>query len=368
MNDLNTILEKPGQSDNALVQIAQERAIAEVQARMTLAQARPRDEAQARDKIIAACARPGLAATAVYAYPRGGEMVTGPSIRLAEVLARYWRNIDCGIRELSQTGGMSIGEAYAFDLETNHRQAIEFQIPHLRKTKKGTKTLDDPRDIYEMFANLASRRMRACILRLIPADIAEDAVAECKRTQAANVDITQEKVRAMLSAFEKDYGVTEEMIRARLGHDIGAIIPSEFLQLRRIYQSLRDGFSKPDQYFEAPTAADKMNETLRNGATVKRDDTQQRQPETPPADEPTLAQVDEKTIDWVDDDATSGPWPQELKALDGTITIVDSAGAIFDQEVHVLGPDDEPSMNKDGTFRARRGMAAEAAKREKAPF
>ena len=121
------------------------------------------------------------------------------------------------------------------------------------------------------------------------------------------------------------------------------------------------------------TSADKMNEAIRNGATVNVQKLKERQPETPQAETPATKSVDDKTADWVDDKSDSGvthsgPWPQELKELDGTITIVDSAGAVFDQEVHVLGHDDEPSMNKDGTFRARRGMAAEAAKREKPPF
>ncbi len=107
------------------------------------------------------------------------------------------------------------------------------------------------------------------------------------------------------------------------------------------------------------TSADKMNDALRNGVAQS----------TPPAETPPPR--DEKTKDRVEQtlyiDVTA-PWPQELKALDGTITLVDSAGAIFDPEVHVLDENEQPKMNSDYTFRARHGMAAEAAKRAKAPF
>ncbi|MBQ7110481.1 MAG: hypothetical protein IJO06_04585 [Thermoguttaceae bacterium] len=39
---------------------------------------------------MTACQRPGLASVAVYVYPRGGSKISGPSIRLAEEIARNW--------------------------------------------------------------------------------------------------------------------------------------------------------------------------------------------------------------------------------------------------------------------------------------
>ena len=56
--------------------------------------------------------RQDLAESAVYEYPRGGERVTGPSIRLAETVARYWGNLDYGITELDQRQGESTVMAY----------------------------------------------------------------------------------------------------------------------------------------------------------------------------------------------------------------------------------------------------------------
>lgn len=48
------------------------------------------------------CERKLVAENAVYQYPKGGQKVQGPSIRLAEVIARNWGNIDYGIIELDQ--------------------------------------------------------------------------------------------------------------------------------------------------------------------------------------------------------------------------------------------------------------------------
>src|SRR5215469_5134717 len=94
-----------------LSEATEARAVAEVQASYVIAKKFPRNEHQAYIKIIDSCKRPFLAEQAMYAYPKGGTLVTGPSIRLAEVMARSWGNIDFGIRELSQVNGVSTVEA-----------------------------------------------------------------------------------------------------------------------------------------------------------------------------------------------------------------------------------------------------------------
>ena len=77
-------------------------------------------------------------------------MVTGPSIRLAEVLAQNWGNLDFGIVELEQRFGESSMLAYAWDLETNTRQTKVFTVKHKRRARGADVSLTDPRDIYEM--------------------------------------------------------------------------------------------------------------------------------------------------------------------------------------------------------------------------
>src|SRR5690606_519953 len=71
---------------------AEQRALAEVKGRMAIAKQFPRNEFQACQSIIESCKRFKLASECLYSYPRGGQMITGPSIRLAEVLAQRWGN------------------------------------------------------------------------------------------------------------------------------------------------------------------------------------------------------------------------------------------------------------------------------------
>jgi hypothetical protein len=137
------------QRNDAVQQTSEARAVAEVQAQYVIAKRFPRNQHESFMQIMESCKRPFLAEQAMYAYPRGGQLVEGPSIRLAESMAQSWGNLDCGIREVSQANGISVAEAYAIDLQTNTRVTKVFHVPHVRDTKKGKQKLTDSRDIYE---------------------------------------------------------------------------------------------------------------------------------------------------------------------------------------------------------------------------
>ena len=241
-------------SGGVLESVSQQREIAEIQAKMILAQRNPRSEKAALDRILTACARPGLALVAAYEYPRGDTLITGPSIRMAETMARYWGNLDYGIRELEQRNGESTVEAYAWDMETNVSQRKIFQVPHVRYSKKfGNTTLADPRDIYELVANQGARRLRACILGIIPGDIVDAALEACEATLKAKVSITPDLISGLVKAFA-EFNVTQEQIEVRIQRHMDAITPGMVVQLRRIYTSLRDGVSRPADWFGAVSA------------------------------------------------------------------------------------------------------------------
>lgn len=259
---------QPMQSSAALVAVEQQRAIQEVQAAMVVAKKFPRDQIAAMDKILLACTRQTLAEGALYSYARGGQDVTGPSIRLAEALAQNWGNIQFGIRELEQKKGESTVEAFAWDVETNTRQVKVFSVPHIRYTRNGTKKLEDPRDIYEIVANQGSRRLRACILSIIPGDVVEAAVRQCETTMATNFEITPEFIQKTLKAFEK-FGVTKEQIEKRIQCRIEAMRPAQAVQLSKIGTSIKDGMSSPDDWFEKATTASTKVDELNNMANIQ---------------------------------------------------------------------------------------------------
>lgn len=230
--------------------VQQSRAVAEVQAQMAIAKRFPRDTNAAFSRIIRACQRRGLAEQAQYAYPRGNTTVTGPSVRLAEALAQNWGNLDFGIVELEQRQGESVVMAYCTDIETNVRQQKTFVVKHVRDTKSGPKKLTDGRDIYELTANQGARRLRACILGVIPGDIVEAAEKECEKTLAGkSAEPLQDRARKMLVVFA-ELGVTQEMIEKRLAHKLEAMIEAELIQLQKIFRSIKDGMTGRSDWFE----------------------------------------------------------------------------------------------------------------------
>lgn len=244
--------ERPTQ--NAVADAGQQREIAEVQAAMVIAKRFPRDQREATDRILQACTRPTLAEGALYSYSRGGTDITGPSIRLAEACAQAWGNVSFGIRELEQANGSSTVEAFAWDIETNTRQVKVFQVEHKRHTKKGSYKLTDPRDIYETIANNGARRLRACILGVIPGDVIEAAVQQCEETLNANADTSAEGLKKLVEAFAR-FNVSKEQIEQRIQRRIETIRPAQVVQLKKVWSSLKDGMSEPGDWFEMDATA-----------------------------------------------------------------------------------------------------------------
>lgn len=237
------------QSENSIADVEQARAVAEAQGAMVIAKKFPRDPIAAMDRILNACARPTLAEGALYTYARGGTDISGPSIRLAEALAQNWGNIQFGVRELEQRDGASTVEAFAWDVETNTRQVKTFQIKHERHTRSGVKNLSDPRDVYELVANQGARRLRACILGIIPGDVVEAASKACETTLKTKAEVTPERIQSLLEKFA-EYKVTKEHIEKRIQRRIEAMTPALMVGLGKIYNSMKDGMSNASEWFE----------------------------------------------------------------------------------------------------------------------
>jgi len=253
MNDLSAQFNNQPtmqQPQGALAQASSSREMEEVKGQIFMAKQFPRNYFEAEKRILDACKRPSLAATSMYSYPRGGTKVTGPSIRMAEVLAQNWGNLSYGIVELEQRQGESVAKAYCWDLETNVRQEKIFTVKHAIGTRNGLKNLSDPRDIYEKVANDGARRLRACILGVIPGDVVEMAVKECEKTLSGqNTGPLKDRIAQALNLFKEKYKVTQEMVETKFGYNIGSFTEIDLIELGNIFNSLKDGISKVEDWF-----------------------------------------------------------------------------------------------------------------------
>lgn len=279
MNDMQRDMEQfdqdnvPVQRNTGLVEERKARASSEIQSALVIAQRFPRDELNAEKKIINACKRFSLAESSMYTFPRGGKPVKGPSIRLAETLARLWGNVKYGFNEIESGPESSVVEAFAWDFESNVMVTRSWTVEHMiQKKNNEKKVLTDPRDRYENMANSAARRMRACILEVIPGEITESAVKQCQLTleKGEGSEPIIDRVRKMVLAFD-ELGVTKEMLEKRLGHPLDQCIPREIADLTAIYRTIKDGVQDRSVWFDfgAPAEGGKastLQDRLKSGA------------------------------------------------------------------------------------------------------
>ena len=264
MPDMNNgVMAQLDNINQGTVAIEASRAIAEAQGKLVIAKRFPRDEVQAYNRVAQACQRKGIAEKAFYSYSRGGGTVSGPTIRFAEELARCWGNIDYGIKELSQDEGKSEMQAYAWDLETNAQSVQNFTNPHIREVGGKAKVLTSQRDIYEINANMGARRLRSRILAILPTDLVDMAISECKKTLAGNNDEPLiDRVKKMIVAFGK-IGVTKEQIEKRLGRKVDTMTIDDFTDYIGIYNAIKQGESKIAEWFESEKVASDLTDALK---------------------------------------------------------------------------------------------------------
>lgn len=254
----------PTAANAGAVAIEQERAIAEVQGQLILAKRFPRDLNAAYAELMESCSLPAMAQQAFYSVPNRG---TGPSIRLAEEIARVFSNFEFGHRELSRGDGKSEVEVYAWDKQTNNRSIRQITVMHTVDTKNGPKVLRDQADIDNRIANVASKQVRGRILAMMPKWLVQEAIDRCKATLAGtNNEPISVRVRKMTQAFAQ-YGVNDKHLADYLGHSLDETTIDELVDLTGIYNALREG-AKASDYFGAKEKEEKESDKASVNALI----------------------------------------------------------------------------------------------------
>jgi len=265
--DAGAIAEQGAQHTSAL---AAERY--RIEGMIIAAERRPRDEERARDRVLKSCKRPRFAEGATYEFPRGGSVVTGPSVNLAREMARAWGNIMTGYRIVDMDDVWITIEGFAYDVETNTVLAEQSRFKRMvqRKPKdargrtiKGAPAtwvrIDDERDLMELVGRNAAKRQRNCILNLMPFDIREEALEICYNTalQLADRELKGKKIEEviedLLEAFEH-YGVERDAIEAFLKRPMEEMTDGDLVKLRGVYRSIKAGEGKVDEFFDVKPA------------------------------------------------------------------------------------------------------------------
>lgn len=235
---------------------AQARAV--IEARYMVAFAHPRDLDRTREKLLKDAKRPGFADAAIYHKPVG-KGIEGPSIRFAEAAILALGNITTETATIFDDPERRIVRVTVTDLESNvpYSQDVTISKTVERNFIKdgdsplSTRTGSRGQTVYIMPATdddilnkanaLVSKAIRTLGLRLLPGDIQEEVLEQCRKTQrdrdAKDPDATR---RQLFDAFGR-LGVSVDQIKAYLGHDGKALSPKEQETLRNLFNSLKDG-------------------------------------------------------------------------------------------------------------------------------
>lgn len=246
-------------SPTNVMSVEMQRAIAETQAAMFVAKQFPRDLGSVLRNLQRTCSRQTIAEIASYSYKRGDEEIVGPSVYLLKAIAQEWGNLSFGVRELSRVPGspgvpgFSTIEAFAWDMERNVREVRNFEVKHWRDTRSGGYQMRDERDIYELIANMGSRRLRACLEGVIPEDVKVFAIEECDKA-LLNAKVDTPEARTKLLAEYMALGITQERIEQRLNKKFEAATSKQLLKLMRGLNAIRDGVTTADEAFPPPAA------------------------------------------------------------------------------------------------------------------
>ena len=260
---MNEIAER----QNPMVVMAMQKAVAEVQARVTLAAAaEPRDWKAIEAEMLKAVDSPRLADEGVWEYPKGGQNLSGLSIRMLEEVLSRAGHYDWGVITLSQDDQGSYMQAFAMDIQRNNRVSKDIYVPHERKTRYKTTHLTDAREVYEHTSNMVTRRMRSCMEAVIPKDLRDELLEAADKRIADEAKLTPEGVKKMVSAFS-ELGVTKEMLTGWLGYPMDKITPRRYVRLRRIYRSIKDGYATPGDWFKGASSARVVDERLKTVET-----------------------------------------------------------------------------------------------------
>lgn len=246
------------------------RAQAEVQARYIVAMQRPRDLDEVRVRLLRHCKRIGFAERAEYAKPVGGSSVKGPSIRFVEMALQEYGNVEPDSYVTYDDEDRRIYRVTVTDLERNvtyHEDALIEKIVEKRQPKRGdvvlsqrensngnttyrVKAQNGDAELENRFAAEISKRTRKLGLRILPIDLVEEGMWQCRQTLTSG-DQDPDATRKKVSDAFSEVGVMPRDLERYLGHPLASSSPAELADLRAVYRAIKDGESTWADLLEA---------------------------------------------------------------------------------------------------------------------
>jgi|SRR5215467_300083 len=197
----------------------------------------------------------------IYALPRGGKVIEGPSVRFAEIMAYAWGNNRCGARVIDEGEEFVTAMGTYFDLETNFQ--VAFEVKRRIVNSKGVRY---NADMIGTTSNAACAiALRNAILRGIPRAIWNKVYLQARRAVAGDIKTLDSRRLAAMKQFEL-MGVKREAIFAKLEvKGLEDISLDHMVVLIGIFNAIRAGDMTPEQAFAPEPKPDEALATKSKG-------------------------------------------------------------------------------------------------------
>lgn len=197
-----------------------------------------------------------IAQDCIYALPRDGKVIEGPSARFAEVIASAWGNCRAGARVVSEDDQFVTSQGVFHDLERN--VAITYEVKRRITDKHGRRYKPD---MIGVTANAAcSIALRNAVLKGVPKAFWSDMYKAARQTVMGDSKTLANR-RAEALKYLQGLGATPEMICGTLNvagiEDIGL---DELVVLRGIATAIKDGDTTVEQAFKQSPQTPKPSE------------------------------------------------------------------------------------------------------------
>jgi len=244
------------EESESLIRVESVQAVAqlnrsEIESQLDAAHKYPRKSSRfMREAIQMATETREIAEMCIYALPRGGKTIAGPSVRLAEMMASAYGNLHVGARVFDADDTQITAQGVAWDLEKNLKVTVEVKR---RITKKNGTRFDE--DMVTVAGNAAaSIALRNAIYRVIPRAYV-NAVYEKARDVAVGNAKTLADRRADLLARLAKMGATQDRVLNALGKTSAEDITLEDIEnLIGMGTAIKNGDRTVDDCFPAPVA------------------------------------------------------------------------------------------------------------------
>jgi len=244
MTDTN-IIEREVQSSSDSMLIAN-LSRAELDQQITTARAFPRSLKRFMNECMdMATLNEQVAADCIYALPRDGKTIEGPSARLAEIVASAWGNCRAGSRIVSEDAEFVTAQGVFHDLERN--VSITYEVRRRITDRSGRKFKPD---MIAVTGNAAcSIALRNAVFKGVPKAFWSGIYDAARQAAVGDVKTIANK-RADALAYLQKMGVTEAQVLAVLNlqgvEDIGT---DQLATLRGLITAIKDGDTTVDQAF-----------------------------------------------------------------------------------------------------------------------